>query len=96
MQLISKHLIMNNFRIIVIGILTLLLTSCEQKISKTNSLSDTMDGILTRFYSEFTPEELNNVTPEFILTNIHPEERKAFASKRKRTLTTRPVRSIMF
>ncbi|UZR97196.1 purple acid phosphatase family protein [Chondrinema litorale] len=72
---------MNKIRIIVIGILTFTVTSCEQKISKTNSLSDTMDGILTRFYSEFTPEELNKAKPEFILNNILPEERKAFTSK---------------
>ena len=66
--------------LLLLGILVACSSSKQDDI-QVKSLSDTMDGILTRFYAEFSPEVLKKVTPEFILNNITPEEKKALAMK---------------
>ena len=66
--------------LLLLGILVACSSSKQDDI-QVKSLSDTMDGILTRFYAEFSPEVLKKVTPEFILKNITPEEKKALAMK---------------
>ena len=72
---------MSKLKALIIGVIALIAISCDQQVPDTISLNDTMDGILTRLYEEFTPEELMSATPEFILSNIQPQERRALSTK---------------
>ena len=72
---------MSKLKALIIGVIALIAISCDRQAPDTISLNDTMDGILTRLYEEFTPEELMSATPEFILSNIQPHERRALSTK---------------
>jgi predicted phosphodiesterase len=65
----------------IVGLFALMASACTPQEPQTLSLNETMDGILTRFYQDFSPEELKAATPEFVLANISAEEKQVMATK---------------
>ncbi len=65
-----------------IPFLALLLWACKPQIDKLRelpTLSETMDGIVTRLYENFEKAQLDTLSHSFILNYITPEEKKVLA-----------------
>jgi predicted phosphodiesterase len=66
---------------VILGFIAVATFSCTPQNPKSKSLNESMDGILTRFYQDFSTEELKAATPEFVMANITPDEKDVMATK---------------
>lgn len=56
--------------------------SCRTKVSQDDlTIKSVMDGVVTRFYEELTPAQMDTLTEDYVLSYLSEEERKVLATK---------------
>jgi predicted phosphodiesterase len=59
----------------------LLFFSCQPKMEKISSLEESMDGIINRFFKDFTPSELKQADEVFVLSQLSEEEKQVLSTQ---------------